>query len=214
MAAFAAVTTTVNVGVLVFDCDFRHPAVLARELATIDQISGGRLEVGLGAGWKKLDYDRSGIPMDRPGVRVTRLQEHAAVLKGLWSEGPFSFSGEHYEITELDGTPAPVRAGGPPILVGGGAPRLLRWAGATADIVGVNASIHSGEIDQAAAHDALPERIDEIDRADEIVLQCRSGARSARVLEYMREQGFERLHNLRGGINAWSEEVDSSVPKY
>lgn len=60
----------------------------------------------------------------------------------------------------------------------------------------------------------LPERIDEIDRADEIVLQCRSGARSARVLEYMREQGFERLHNLRGGINAWSEEVDSSVPKY
>ncbi len=182
MAAFAAVTTTVNVGVLVFDCDFRHPAVLARELATIDQISGGRLEVGLGAGWKKLDYDRSGIPMDRPGVRVTRLQEHAAVLKGLWSEGPFSFSGEHYEITELDGTPAPVRAGGPPILVGGGAPRLLRWAGATADIVGVNASIHSGEIDQAAAHDALPERIDE-------------------KVAWVREGAGDRFDDLE--LNAW-----------
>ena len=144
MAAMAAVTSTINVGVLVFDCDFRHPAVLARELATIDVMSEGRLEVGLGAGWKRLDYDRSGIPMDRPGVRVSRLMEHAAVLKGLWADGAFSFSGEHYEIAELDGTPAPFRPGGPPILVGGGAPRLLKWAGATADIVGVNASIHSG----------------------------------------------------------------------
>lgn len=160
LAAFAAVTTTLNVGVLVLDCDFRHPAVLARELATVDVLSAGRLEVGLGAGWKALDYQRSGIAMDRPGVRVTRLQEHAAVLKGLWSDGPFTFSGEHYEITELDGTPSPHRPGGPAILVGGGAPRLLRWAGATADIVGVNASIHSGEIDADAAHDALADRID------------------------------------------------------
>jgi probable F420-dependent oxidoreductase len=157
----AAGTTALNVGALVLDCDFRHPAVLARELATIDALSEGRLEVGLGAGWKAVDYDRSGIPMDRPGVRVGRLMEHAAVLKGLWSDGPFSFEGEHYRIAELDGTPAPHRPGGPPILVGGGAPRLLRWAGATADIVGVNASIHSGEIDDAAAQDALAERIDE-----------------------------------------------------
>ncbi len=182
MAAFAAVTSTVNVGVLVFDCDFRHPAVLARELATIDVISEGRLEVGLGAGWKKLDYDRSGIPMDGPGVRVTRLQEHAAVLKGLWGDGPFSFSGEHYQITDLDGTPAPFRPGGPKILVGGGAPRLLRWAGATADIVGVNASIHSGEIDQAAANDALEDRIDE-------------------KVAWVREGAGDRFDHLE--LNAW-----------
>ena len=161
MAAFAAVTDTVKVGALVLDCDFRHPAILARERATIDQIAEGRLEVGLGAGWKRADYDSSGIPMDRAGVRVGRLQEHAAVLRGLWSGEPFSFEGEHYEISDLTGTPAPFTPGGPPLLVGGGAPRLLRWAGATADIVGVNASIHSGEIDEAAAHDALAERIDE-----------------------------------------------------
>lgn len=161
MAAVAAVTSTINVGALVLDCDFRHPVPLARDLATIDQIAEGRLEVGLGAGWKRLDYERSGIPMDRPGVRVSRLQEHAAVLRGLWSGEPFSFSGEHYRLTDQPGTPAPHRPGGPPILVGGGAPRLLRWAGATADIVGVNASIHSGEIDTAAASDALAERIDE-----------------------------------------------------
>ncbi|QYG91040.1 TIGR03621 family F420-dependent LLM class oxidoreductase [Iamia sp. SCSIO 61187] len=160
-AAFAAVTSTVNVGLLVLDCDFRHPVPLARELATIDVIAEGRLEVGLGAGWKRRDYDVSGIPMDRPGVRVSRLQEHCAVLRGLWADGPFSFAGEHYTVTDLDGTPAPHRPGGPPILVGGGAPRLLRWAGRTADIVGVNASIHSGEIDADAAADALAERIDE-----------------------------------------------------
>jgi len=182
MAAFAAVTTTLNVGVLVLDCDFRHPVPLARELATIDVIAEGRLEVGLGAGWKRRDYDTSGIPMERPGVRVGRLQEHAAVLKGLWSDGPFSFAGEHYTVTELDGTPAPHRPGGPPILVGGGAPRLLRWAGRTADIVGINASIHSGEIDEDAAADALAERIDE-------------------KVGWVREGAGDRFEDIE--INAW-----------
>jgi probable F420-dependent oxidoreductase len=182
MAAVAAVTESMHVGVLVFDCDFRHPAVLARELATIDAMSGGRVEVGLGAGWRALDYQQSGIPMDRPGVRVSRLIEHAAVLKGLWSEGPFSFEGDHYRITDMDGSPQPHRPGGPPILVGGGAPRLLRWAGATADIVGVNASIHSGEIDQDAARDALADRIDE-------------------KVAWVREGAGDRFDDLE--LNAW-----------
>src|SRR5689334_16567624 len=161
MAVAAAATTTINVGTLVLDCDFRHPAVLARELASIDALSDGRLEVGLGAGWKRLDYDRSGIPMDPPKVRVSRMIEHAKVLKGLFGEGPFSFTGEHYTITDLDGTPAPHRPGGPPILIAGGARRVLRFAGEFADIVGVNASIHSGEIDTAAAQDSLAERFDD-----------------------------------------------------
>ena len=80
MAMAAAVTTELNVGALVLDCDFRHPAVTGRELATIDALSEGRLEVGLGAGWKRSDYDYSGIPMDRPGVRVSRMIEHATIL--------------------------------------------------------------------------------------------------------------------------------------
>jgi probable F420-dependent oxidoreductase len=161
MATAAAVTSTLNVGSLVLDCDFRHPAVLARELASIDLLSGGRLEVGLGAGWKRLDYERSGIPMDAPKVRVDRMIEHTRVLKALFASEPVTFHGEHYDITGLDGTPKPARPGGPPILIGGGARRVLRFAGAEADIVGVNASIHSGEIDTAAAHDALPSRVDE-----------------------------------------------------
>jgi probable F420-dependent oxidoreductase len=161
IASAAAVTTTINVGTLVLDCDFRHPAVLARELASVDLLSEGRLEVGVGAGWKSLDYERSGIPMDAPKLRVDRMIEHTKVLKGLFADGPFTFKGEHYEITELDGTPKPFRPGGPPFVIGGGGRRVLRFAGAVADIVGVNASIHSGEIDTAAAQDSLPERIDE-----------------------------------------------------
>ena len=160
MASAAAVTTTLNVGSLVFDCDFRHPAVLARELASIDQISQGRLEVGLGAGWKRLDYGRSGITMDSPKVRVDRMIEHMQVLKALFRNEPTNFLGEHYMISDLDGTPKSYRLEGPKFLIGGGGKRVLRFAAMNADIIGVNASIHSGEVDTAAAHDALPSSID------------------------------------------------------
>lgn len=187
LATAAAVTTTLRVGSLVFDCDFRHPAVLARELATIDQLSEGRLEVGLGAGWKRLDYERSGIPMDPPKVRVDRMIEYVTVLRGLFGAGPFSFAGEHYTITELDGTPAPYRPGGPPLLIGGGARRVLRFAGAQADIVGVNASIHSGEIDSAAAQDGHPDRIDE-------------------KVQWVRDGAGDRFEQIE--LNAWLAAAD------
>lgn len=161
MATAAAVTTELRVAPLVLDCDFRHPATIARELATIDLLSEGRLEVGLGAGWKRSDYDSSGMSMDRPGVRVSRMIEHATILKGLFTNESFTFHGEHYDVTDLPGEPATHSPAGPPFLIGGGAPRVLRFAGNFAEIVGVNPSIHSGEIDTAAAQDGLPERIDE-----------------------------------------------------
>jgi probable F420-dependent oxidoreductase len=182
LATAAAVTTSLNLGPLVLDCDFRHPAVLARELASIDVLSEGRLEVGLGAGWKRLDYERSGITMDSPKVRVERMIEHTQVLKGLFAKGPFSFAGTHYTIADLDGTPKPHRPGGPPILIGGGAPKVLRFAGSIADIVGVNASVHSGEIDAAAAQDTLPERIDQ-------------------KLGWVRDGAADRFDDLE--LNAW-----------
>jgi probable F420-dependent oxidoreductase len=114
MAGAAAVTRTLKVAPLVFDCDYRHPAVLARELATIDMLSEGRLEVGLGAGWKRLDYDRAGITMDPPKTRVDRMIEHTQILKALFAEEPVTFEGEHYRITDLPGTPRPYTPGGPP----------------------------------------------------------------------------------------------------
>lgn len=182
MASAVTATTTLKVAPLVLAADFRHPAIVARELATIDQISGGRLEVGLGAGWKAVDYTQTGIPMDRPGVRVDRMIEHARVLKGLFAGSPVHHDGEHYDITGLVGSPPPHTEDGPPFIIGGGAPRVLRFAGQFADIVGVNPSIHSGEIDTDAARDAQADRIDQ-------------------KVEWVREGAGDRFDDLE--LNAW-----------
>src|SRR3989440_8397116 len=123
MATAAAATTTLNVGALVLDCDFRHPAVAARELASIDLLSEGRLEIGLGAGWKRLDYDHSGIAMDPPKVRVDRLIEPTRILEALFAGDPGTFAGEHYSITALPGTARPPTAGGATLPLRGGGPR-------------------------------------------------------------------------------------------
>jgi len=159
LMAAADATTTLKVGTLVFDNDYKHPVVLAKELATIDRLSGGRLEVGLGAGWMRSDYDQSGIPMDPPGVRVSRMEEGIAVIKGCFGPGPFSFAGEHYAITDYDGQPKPLQDP-PPLIIGGGARRVLSIAGREAQIVGINPSIHSGQIDEAAAQNGAAEETD------------------------------------------------------
>ncbi len=160
MATATVATTSLKVASAVFAADFRHPAVLARELASIDQLSEGRLEVGLGAGYQVNDYAGSGIAMDPPRVRVDRLIEYVSVLRGLFAEGPFDFAGEHYHVTGLDGSPAPYRPGGPPIFVAGGGPRMLRFAAAHADIIGVNPSLPSSDVAATSVQDALPARID------------------------------------------------------
>ena len=161
MATAAVATTTLHVAPMVFACDFRHPAVLSRELASIDLMSQGRLEVGLGAGYQETDYVPTGIPMDAPGVRVSRLIEHTTVLRGLFGPEPLTFEGEHYRITGLDGTPKPHRPGGPPILIAGGGKRLLTFAARAADIIGVNPSLPSATLRATAGRDALTGPIDE-----------------------------------------------------
>lgn len=161
MASAAAATEDLCVATAVMCVDYRHPAVLARELASIDQLSGGRLEVGLGAGYQVLDYESSGLRMDRPGIRVGRLIEYVQILRGLFSPGPFSFAGDHYQITALDGTPEPARPGGPPILVAGGGKRLLRFAAGNADIIGVNPSLPDSRKREGYVFDGFAERIDE-----------------------------------------------------
>src|ERR1700742_4178855 len=155
MAAAAAATTELTVATAVFAADFRHPAVLARELAAIDILSEGRLEVGLGAGYQVNDYRSSGIAMDPPKVRVDRPGEYGAGLRGLFADGPFSFPGEHFQIDALDGTPPPHPPGGPPIFVAGGGPRMLRFAAQAADIVGVNPSLPPSERRSESRHDAV-----------------------------------------------------------
>ena len=138
-------TTTLRAGALVFDNDYKHPVVLAKELATMDVLSEGRVEIGLGAGWMIADYEQAGMPYDRAGVRIDRLIEGLAVIRGAMAEGPFSFEGTHYRIADYDGTPKPVQSP-PPVLIGGGGPRVLSFAAREADIVGINASLHAGRI--------------------------------------------------------------------
>jgi probable F420-dependent oxidoreductase len=161
MMAAADATTDLRVGTLVFDNDYKHPVVLAKEMATIDVLSGGRVEFGLGAGWMHSDYEQSGIPLDKPSVRIARMEEGLEVIKGLWAEGAFSYEGEHYTISGLDGLPKPVQKPGPPILLGGGGPKVLGVCGRHADIVGINPSIPAGEIGPDAARDAATDRVDQ-----------------------------------------------------
>src|SRR6266581_1874666 len=124
LAHAAAVTDRLRVGTFVLGNDYKHPVVCAREMASLDLLSDGRLELGIGAGWMPADYEKAGIPFDRPGVRIARLAEAITVMKGLFSPGPFTFHGEHYRVTELDGMPKPVQQP-VPFFVGGGAPRIL-----------------------------------------------------------------------------------------
>jgi probable F420-dependent oxidoreductase len=137
LAAAAAVTRTLRIGTLVLANDYRHPVLLAKEAATLDVLSDGRFELGLGAGWLKDEYHQAGIAFDPPGVRVRRLAESLHVLKELFSGKPTTVRGDHYEITDLAGFPIPVQQPHPPLLVGAGSRRMLGLAGQEADIVGI-----------------------------------------------------------------------------
>ncbi|MDA2959438.1 MAG: TIGR03621 family F420-dependent LLM class oxidoreductase [Actinomycetota bacterium] len=161
LTAAAAATTNLRVGSLVFANDFRHPALLAKDTATIDLLSDGRLEVGVGAGWMDDDYRWTGVPHDSAGTRISRMIEAIEVLRGLWGPEPFSYSGEHYTITEMNGMPKPVQAGGPPLIVGGGGKRVLSTAARLADIVGVNPNVGAGSFGPAAIASMSADATDE-----------------------------------------------------
>ena len=137
LATVAAATERIRISAFVHNNDLRHPVILAKDLATLDILSGGRLDIGIGAGWNKPEYDAIGLPFDPVGVRVSRLTEAVAVLKGCFGEEAFSFAGEHYTITDYDGQPKPIQQPHPPIFIGGGGRRILTLAGREANIVGL-----------------------------------------------------------------------------
>ncbi|HYA67460.1 MAG TPA: TIGR03621 family F420-dependent LLM class oxidoreductase [Acidimicrobiales bacterium] len=159
LMAAAAATTELRVGALVFDNDYRHPLVLAKEAATLDLLSDGRLELGLGAGWMRSDYEQSGIAYDAPAERVDRFEEGLTVITGLLeAEGPFHFAGRYYTISEHTPWPRPVQRPRPPIIIGGGGRRMLTLAGRHADIVSINVDLRSGVADVASAKNASPDQ--------------------------------------------------------
>jgi len=176
----AEATTDLRVGSLVLGNDYRHPVVLAKEVATLDLLSEGRVEFGLGAGWMTSDYEQSGIPNDSPGTRIDRMAESLAIMKALWSEGRATLAGKHYNVTEAVGTPIPHQRPYPPIIIGGGGKRVLTLAAREADIVGINPNLAAGYIGPEVAANTLVEfyrqRVEWVrsaagDRFDQLELQ-------------------------------------------
>lgn len=161
LMAAADATTDLRVGALVWDNDYRHPVVLAKELATLDLLSHGRLEVGLGAGWMISDYERAGLPYDRPGVRIDRMVEGLEIIRRCFAPGAFDYAGTHYTISGYDGLPKPVQQPAPPVLIGGGGQRMLAVAARHADIVGINANMRAGVVGPDAFDSMTAESVDD-----------------------------------------------------
>ena len=178
----ADATTTLRVGSLVFDNDYRHPVVLAKEVATMDLLSDGRFDFGLGAGWLAQDYEQAGMPYDSPGLRIERMEEGLKIIKGLLAGGNFSFTGKHYRIAELEGYPLPVQKPHPPILIGGGGRRMLTLAAREADIVNVNFDLREGRVSRRVAQSGF-------------------AAATTEKLEWIKEAAGDRFEHIE--LGAW-----------
>jgi probable F420-dependent oxidoreductase len=205
----AEATSTLHVGPVVLNNDLRHPVVLAKEIATLGLAAEGRVEVGLGAGWLRSDYEQAGIEFDEPAVRVDRLAESLAVMKTLWSEGKVTSAGTHYTVLGASCDPLP--ASPPRVIVGGGSRRILTVAAQQADTVGVNTSLALGEKGGDLASQATFDHFDRClawvregagDRFDSIELQIiafatrvvassRAAARTATMLGLPGEDALE-----------------------
>ena len=184
LATIAAATQHLRIAAFVHNNDLRHPAVLAQDLASLDVLSGGRLDVAIGAGWNKPEYDAIGLHFDPTTVRQSRLEEAVAVLKGCFGEERFSFAGQHYTIRDLDGYPKPVQKPHPPFFIGGGGRRTLALAGREADIVGLAPRLLSGQ------------------RSDPASLTL---AAAAEKIDWVREAASERFAKLVFNVypSAW-----------
>jgi len=179
LATAAAVTDRIRIGTFVFANDFRHPAVLAKENATLDLLSGGRLEVGIGAGWLRSEYEATGIPFDSAGVRIDRLAEAIPLITRLWTEENVTAQGRFYRVTDLSLLPRPVQAPHPPVLIGGGGQRILSLAARHADIVALN---------PRATPEGTPDHRDITAEA------------TARKITWVREAAAERLADMEVNI--------------
>jgi probable F420-dependent oxidoreductase len=161
MAAAAAATETLRIGCRVFCVDYRHPAVLAKETATLDLLSEGRLEIGLGAGWLRGEYEALGMNFDKASIRIDRLAEVIGLLKAHFAGDDINLAGEHVNIRGYSGAPAPVQKPHPPIMIGGGSRRILSLAGREADIVSFNFNNRAGIIGPDGVKNSTEEKTQE-----------------------------------------------------
>ena len=210
--AVADATTTLRITQTVLAQDFREPAVLAKELATLDVLSEGRLQVGLGAGWLQQEYEDASMRFESASVRIARLEETAIILKGLFGDEPFSFSGEHYRINALQGRPTPVQRPRPPIMIGGGGKKVLAVAARQADIVqlmpsnrGGRTSLDPSQFSATAIEekigwirDAAGDRFDEIELSAQLI-ECAVTDRPQEHLSDLAERIAGVIEHMGGG---------------
>jgi probable F420-dependent oxidoreductase len=209
----AEATTTLRVGSLVFGNDYRHPVVLAKEIATLDLFSEGRVEFGLGAGWMTSDYEQSGIGADPAGIRISRMAESLTVMKSLWSTGEATFEGEYYHVKGPLGAPPVVQRPHPPVIIGGGGQRVLAIAAREADIVGVNPSLAAGyigpEVLETTSAEYYHQRVEWIRQAagarfPELELQCLT------FLVQVVPDRSDAVARLAGALSVSPEQIEGS----
>jgi probable F420-dependent oxidoreductase len=161
MAVAAEATSTIKVGCRVLCVDYRNPVMLAKEVATLDFFSEGRLELGLGAGWLQGEYEAVGIPFDRAGVRLDRFEEVIGLLRASFAEGELNIDTTHVHAVGFEAVPKPFTKSGPPIMIGGGAQRILAIAGREADIVSLNFNNSSGKLGAEGIGSSTAEHTDQ-----------------------------------------------------
>jgi probable F420-dependent oxidoreductase len=237
LMAAADATKTLRIGSLVFSNDYRHPVMLAKEAASLDMLSQGRFELGIGAGWLTSEYQQTGIPFDPPGIRVERLQEALHILKGVFADKPFTFAGKHYTITNLNSHPKPLQKPHPPLLIGAGSKRMLSIAAREADIIGIlpkaltNGTISEDPIERLAEtlaqkvewiRQAAGERFDDIELSTVVTLEItRDQHNKAEQILHQRgwsgitaEQILEMPSMLIGSIDQITDKIQSLREKY
>lgn len=233
LGAAATATTTLRLGTMVVSNDFRHPAVLAKAMATVDVLSGGRVEIGIGAGWLREEYDQAGIPFDRPGTRIDRMVEAVHLMKRAFTEERMTFEGEHYRTEALDLVPKPVQQPYPPFVIGGGSKRILSVAAREANVVNITTrAMPDGSKDVADmtperldtkigwVRDAAGDRFDEIELAstvsDVIVTDDRMGeaSRMAKSFGVTAEDVLASPHALIGTVEQMAEDLHERRERY
>ncbi len=188
MAMAAEATDRIRIGCRVFCIDYHVPAVLAKEAATLDLLSEGRLELGLGAGWIEAEYRAMGVPWRPAGERIARLAEVVALVKAHFSGQPIDLAGEYIQVSGYQGVPAPVQRPGPPIMIGGGARKILTLAGREADIVSLNFNNSAGRLGPAS-------------------VQGSTAGETARKIGWIRDGAGERFDSIELEIAAYFASV-------
>lgn len=216
MAVIAAVSDRLRIGAFVLNNDLRHPAVLGQDLASLDVLSEGRLDVAIGAGWNRPEYEAIGLDFDPTPIRQARLAEAVAVLKGCFAEGPFSFAGKHYTITAYDAQPKPVQRPHPPFMIGGGGRKTLTLAGREAQVVGLaprilpNGAGDPGSVTVAATAEKIEWVRDAAgDRFDDLELNVYPSMTAISVTDQPRQEAEELADALhaRSGVRVSAEDL-------